>query len=93
MEKIGARSLAIYVLHLMLIYGSPVNMGMTGWLNGRFSNAWDPALCLLGGIVITMLCYGAVVLWEWVGREYPQAKVWGKRLWWIVFWGLFLTIP
>ena len=93
MEKIGARSLAIYVLHLMLIYGSPVNMGMTGWLNGRFSNAWGPALCLLGGIVITMLCYGAVVLWEWVGREYPQAKIWGKRLWWIVFWGLFLTIP
>lgn len=92
-EKIGARSLSIYVLHLMLIYGSPVNMGMTGWLNGQFHNAWDPVMCVLSGIGITLLCYGAVVLWERIGRGYPQARVWGKRLWWIAFWGLFLTIP
>lgn len=92
-EKIGARSLAIYILHLMLIYGSPVNMGMTGWLSGRLHNAWDPILCLLFSVAVTLLCYGATILWEWVGKERPQIAVWGKRLWWIVFWGLFLTIP
>lgn len=92
-EKIGTRSLAIYVLHLMLIYGSPVNMGMTAWLSGQFHNAWDPIACLLFSVVVTILCYSVVILWEWIGKERPQIVVWGKRLWWIAFWWLFLTIP
>lgn len=92
-EKIGARSLAIYVLHLMLIYGSPVNMGMTGWMNGQFQNAWGPLLCLLFFAAVTALSYGAATLWNWVRKQYPRVALWGKRAWWIAFWGLFLTIP
>lgn len=92
-EEIGKRSLGIYVLHLMLLYGSPVNMGMIGWLDGRFRNAWDPLACLLLALSVAALCYGALLFWEWLRKAYPTAARWAKRLWWWVFWALFLLVP
>lgn len=93
LERTGENSLAIYVLHLMLIYGSPVTMGMRWWLGGVLNNALSPIPVLLIGATVTLLSGEIAQGWKWMGKMYPRTRLWIKRGWWGIFWAIFLLKP
>lgn len=91
LERIGRASLAIYVLHLMLVYGSPITMGMTYWFDGMLRRAFDPLGTAVLFIAVTVVTLFAVDLWGWFRERSPA---WSRRLfwgWWIAF-GLFFLL-
>jgi hypothetical protein len=90
---VGRRSLAIYILHLMLIYGSPMTMGGRYWFGGLLDRALDPLGAILAVAVVLGLCCCTIILWDRLRRTHPGAALWGKRLWWGTFWGFFLLTP
>ncbi len=90
---LGRNSLAIYVLHLMLIYGSPMTMGMRYWFGGALDGRLHPVATLATTVAVLALCTAAISLWRWLRTEHPRIALWLKRLWWGLFWGLFLLQP
>lgn len=90
---LGQRSLGVYILHLMLIYGSPVTKGMRYW----YLSALDGALSPLGTLAITLailaLCYTALTLWDRLRERRPALARWGVWIWWIGFAIVFLLKP
>jgi hypothetical protein len=93
LEFAGRKSLAIYVLHLMLIYGSAMNMGIRYWLHGALNNSLAPVATATATIAIIGITWYAVRFWEWLRTVHPGVALWSKRLWWGVFWGFFLLKP
>ncbi|MBS1912092.1 MAG: acyltransferase family protein [Bacteroidetes bacterium] len=93
LEWAGSRSLAIYVLHLMVVYGSPMTMGMRWWFNAILNGALGP--WLVGLFIAAMLaaCTVAIRFWDRLRTDRPALALWGKRLWWAAFWGIFLLNP
>ncbi len=89
-EYAGTKSLGIYILHLMLIYGSPVSMGMRFWVHGALNGTMTPVAVALLTILITGICWYAVYTWDQLRIGYPALSTWLKRLWWIGFWIAFL---
>jgi len=93
LERAGENSLAIYVLHLMLIYGSPVTMGMRWWLGGSLDRALSPVSTLLIAAAVVLLCGEIAQGWKWIGATYPRLRLWAKWGWWGIFWTIFLLKP
>jgi len=93
LRTLGRRSLAVYVLHLMLIYGSPVSKGMRYWYSGALGDALDPFVTLLLAAAVLLACYHAISLWEKLRERSPRTALRLQWLWWGVFWGLFLLNP
>lgn len=93
LEWIGSRSLALYVLHLMVVYGSPMTMGMRWWFDAMLNGALGP--WLVAGYIAALLaaCTAAIRFWERLRKDRPALALWGKRLWWGAFWGIFLLRP
>jgi len=91
--SLGRNSLAVYVLHLMLIYGSPMNKGMRYWFDGPFDGTFGPLATALALGAILLLCHIVIHLWDRLRQRRPATALWLKRLWWIVFWILFLLNP
>lgn len=89
----GRSSLAIYLLHLMLIYGSPMTMGARYWGGGALDRSLDPLATALAIALTALLCYHAVHGWGMLRDRRPGLALWGKRLWWGAFWALFLLTP
>ncbi|MEO5928445.1 MAG: acyltransferase [Candidatus Kapaibacterium sp.] len=90
---IGRRSLPLYILHLMLIYGSPMTMGMRYWLGGVLNRSLSPVETMLVAILVLGICALAVFAWEGIRRRRPDLARWGIFLWWGLFWGFFLLTP
>src|SRR5690606_30205386 len=63
LEKTGRASLGIYILHLMLIYGSPVNMGMRYWYGSLFHHLMDPMETAMIFLGVAGLTVSVVFLW------------------------------
>jgi hypothetical protein len=61
---LSRHSLVAYVVHLLLLYGTPITPGLTR-IFGKALNIMQ-ASCLLGGVVVLTL--GAVRLWDWLER-------------------------
>lgn len=89
----GRKSLSIYILHLMLIYGSPMTMGGRYWFGGLLDGSLNPLQTLLAAAIVLALCYGAIRAWELSGERRPVLRLWGKRIWWGTFWLFFLLTP
>lgn len=90
---IGRSSLAIYVLHLMVIYGSPLNIGLRALILRYLPLGLSPwEICTIA-ILTCVICVIAVRLWEQLRADQPKAALWMKRGWWTLFWVLFLAIP
>lgn len=90
---LGRRSLAVYMLHLMLIYGSPMSMGMRYWYNGIFNRTLDPITTLVLATVLLLLCYWGLHAWDLLRERSAVTARWLAWLWWAVFWGFFLLTP
>ncbi len=93
LRTMGRSSLAIYLLHLMLIYGSPMTMGARYWNGGALDRSLGPLATVLAIVLVALLCYHAVRGWDVLRHRRPAMALWGKRLWWGTFWALFLLIP
>lgn len=91
LERIGRRSLGMYLLHLILLYGSPMTMGMRYWLDGSIDQALDPAAVGVVAIILTVLCYQALLLWEWLRESYPHVARGAAVVWWGGFVVLFVV--
>lgn len=92
-EHVGQRSLAIYALHLILVYGSPMTMGARYWFDGVLDRALDPLATALAVIVVGAATSAAALLWPLFLRTAPSA---GRMLWWVwwlAFAALFLLTP
>jgi fucose 4-O-acetylase-like acetyltransferase len=89
----GRRSLAIYILHLMLFYGSPVTMGMRAWFDGAFARTLGPltVVSIVGATLIASIL--ALRGWDWLGSRHPGWARWSARLAWGAFFGVFLLKP
>lgn len=90
---IGRHSLAIYLLHLMLVYGSPMTMGMRYWFDGMLGGTLNPGLTIGFIGAILLLSVAAVAAWKRLRQRHPAAALLLKRLWWGLFWGFFLLQP
>lgn len=65
LAPLGKRSLAVYIIHLVLLYGTP-------WTHG-FATPSFPSHTLAAGIemvfVVTGLTFGSIALWTWIKRQ------------------------
>jgi peptidoglycan/LPS O-acetylase OafA/YrhL len=93
LEFAGRRSLGVYMLHLMLIYGSVMTMGIRYWLHGALNNTMSPIATAAATVAIMAITWFALRIWEWLRTTYPPVALWSKRGWWGVFWALFLLKP
>ena len=93
LERIGAHSLAIYVLHLVLVYGSPVTMGARYWLDGRFARSLDPLETLVAYVAVAVVTCAAALGWSRLRLRAPRAATWLWWGFWSVFAALFLLTP
>lgn len=92
LDTVGQVSLLIYVLHLMLIYGSPITMGMRYWFDGMLNRALDPAVVLLLIALVGVVVWGAVMMWRRFRTYSPKHATWLARAWWIGFAMFFLVV-
>jgi uncharacterized membrane protein len=93
LERIGRRSLAIYVLHLIIVYGSPMTMGARYWFDGVFDRSLDPVVVAALTIVVAAVSCSASLVWPVLRERAPLVSSvlwWG---WWMVFALLFLLTP
>lgn len=90
---LGRRSLAVYVLHLMLIYGSPMNMGMRYWYSGMLNGTLNPIATIVLSITILLLCYWSLRAWDLLRARSPITARWLVWLWWGTFLGFFALTP
>ena len=91
--RMGRRSLAVYVLHLVAIYGSPMTMGARYWSDGALNRALDPPAVLALFLVIAAATAAAALAWPRLRRRQPIVAMllfWG---WWGAFAALFLLTP
>ena len=93
LERIGRRSLAVYVLHLMLIYGSPMTMGSRYWLDGRLDRAVSPPAVVGLVVGVTLLVCAAALVWPELRRRAPHLTSLLWIAWWVAFAGFFLLTP
>lgn len=88
-EWMGRSSLAIYVLHLLIVYDSPLKIGL--------ANVWQGSLCPMAAALVScgVLALTLCVLWCWLRlrREAPLVALALKGAFWAVFWGTFLAKP
>lgn len=87
---IGRKSLAIYVVHLIVIYGSPATMGGRYWFNGALNGKLTPPGLLLVTVVVLGISLLAIALWDAFRTRFPEPARWTKRLAWTAFWGAFV---
>lgn len=85
----GQESLVVYVVHLMIVYGSVLNKGMVFYWGKRlaYTEVYLFIIWLLAAMV--MLAY----VWHKLKIEHPPAARWVKN---IIYWGfiiLFLIKP
>lgn len=90
---IGRGSLAIYIIHLVIVYGSPLTMGATRWWDGALALSLSPLPVALIAIVVLILT--VLLWWCWLRlrRELPLVSLALKGALWAVFWGIFLARP
>lgn len=58
-QAIGRESLVVYLIHLMIVYGSVINPGFRQWFGGRLLAG--PAITVALGLAAVMLTMG----WSW----------------------------
>jgi len=90
---IGRRSLAIYVTHLILLYGSPATMGGRYWFDGAFNRALGPPGVLVAALVVLGASMAAVHAWQRFAERSPRTSTWTGRLAWSLFWTIFILHP
>lgn len=90
---LGRRSLGVYIVHLVIIYGSPLTMGMRYWfggaLNGRLS---PPGVFALAVLVLAVTATG-LYAWEQLRAHRPAATRLVALAWWLTFAAFFLLNP
>ena len=92
LEKIGAASLGIYIVHLMIVYGSPVTMGARYWFNGMLDGVMTPFETFITFMLVTVATSSVVLLWRSFRKHQPQySKLigWG---WWVGFTIVFMIV-
>lgn len=57
---IGQESLGFYMVHLLIVYGSVLNPGITAWLQGKL----NPYTFALVTIAVAVATYGIVMAWR-----------------------------
>ncbi|MGE3801090.1 MAG: heparan-alpha-glucosaminide N-acetyltransferase domain-containing protein [Candidatus Kapaibacterium sp.] len=90
-ERVGKTSLPIYILHLMLIYGSPVNMGMRYWYDSFLHQLMSPEEVLAIFVAVTGITWITILLWQQVEHHRPKLASTLTWCWWIGFGVLFLV--
>jgi len=87
---IGRASLAMYILHLTLIYGSPATMGGRYWFDGAMNRTLGPIETTVAAMVAIALSYLAIWTWREVVERRPLWKDRIRTIAWTGFWGVFL---
>lgn len=84
---LGRNALAAYVLHLMILYGSPINPGIAAWLGGA-ANTFSPAATAAAGAAVTALTAAAILLWRRTHALRPNEAAVLRH----AFWTLLLVV-
>ena len=92
-EHIGQASLAIYVLHLVVIYGSPMTIGLRSAFNGALASAMSPLEVAVFVVGLAACVIGAVFAWSALRRSRPGIARASWWLWWSAFAVLFALTP
>jgi hypothetical protein len=79
---IGRRSLPVYVVHLMIVYGSPVTMGAGFWFDGLLHRTLDPLETAVAYGAITSGTLLLVAIWFRLGRRRPSLARKLAIAWW-----------
>lgn len=90
LERAGQASLLIYVLHLMLIYGSPITKGMRYWYGNVLDRSLDPLVVAGLAVAVTGAVWGGVLFWKSYRGRWPRSAYWLVRVWWAGFLIFFL---
>lgn len=93
LERIGRASLAIYVIHLILVYGSPMTMGMRWWFDGALNRTQPAPIVALLYVIVATVAVGAVFAWPALRNRYPSTARVMVVAWWCAFAALFLLTP
>jgi uncharacterized membrane protein len=84
LQLLGKESLFVYVFHLMLVYGSPVSLGL-GYFTG---NSFKPLAVIIVTSVMVIAVYEATTHWHKFKRTEPQKQ----QRFLFIFASLFATI-
>lgn len=93
LARVGRMSLPIYVLHLAIVYGSPVTSGLRSSFGGRFERAFDPLQVIAIVAVVALVATGCAAIWRAIATSHPRER---RVVWWgcwIAFALLFATTP
>ena len=88
---IGKASFLIYVVHIMIVFGSVANKDL------NLKNPWGgnlgfgPATLIALIVVLTMCLLG--ILWIRAKEKYPFYAKWARNGIWLLILGLFLFRP
>jgi len=85
----GQESLVVYVVHLMVIYGSVLNKGMVSYWNATLSYA--EVYLFIGWLLAAMLVLAYI--WHKLKIEHARVAKWVKRMIYWSFLILFLLKP
>lgn len=88
--RVGRMSLPLYVVHLVLIYGSPATMGGRYWFDGAINRMLTPLGLVLATLTVLTISIVAVIVWEILRNRYRESARWTKRIVWTAFWGAFV---
>jgi uncharacterized membrane protein len=89
LQLLGQESLFVYVFHLMLVYGSPVNLGMSYFMNGIV----PPFALTLIIIALIVAVYVLTEQWRKLKLATPEVP---RRILWafgVLFVLVFLLVP
>ena len=72
LELIGQETLIIYVVHLLMLYGSPVHVSLVS----QFAHSLTPMQCLGVFLGVFVGCVGFAILWNKARARWPQKFPW-----------------
>ncbi len=87
---IGRISLPIYVVHLVLIYGSPATMGGRYWFDGAIDQRLTPLGVAIAVLIVFSVTVTSVLAWRAFRDRYFEAARWTRRVVWTAFWAAFI---
>jgi hypothetical protein len=67
LQRVGQETLVIYVIHLLLLYGSPVSPGLNTLLGG----ALNPQVTSIVAALVLLISTAVALLWSYGRRRWP----------------------
>ncbi len=89
LTDIGKASFLVYVVHIVMVFGSVLGPGLTSLWGARLG--FGPAGVIAAFVVASMCALG--LFWIWLKDKYPVSAKWIRNAIWFALLGTFLVKP